>query len=214
MSTALVLEGLVLGWSVAWPPGPINAEILRRTLARGFGAGMAIALGASSGDALWAVATSLGAGLLLAGAAARTILEVISTTLLAVLAYTSLTSAWRGLGAWRASATATAIPAPSAGDRAGYGLGLAMALTSPWNLAFWLAVMGRPGIAGHGLAAALVMAAAVVAGALLWCIVFCSTIALLRTRLRPGPWEVFASGTTGLVMLAFAVLGAVRLAAG
>ena len=33
---SLALYGALLGWSVAWPPGPINAEIVRRGLSRGF----------------------------------------------------------------------------------------------------------------------------------------------------------------------------------
>jgi len=32
----LLATGFLLGWSVAWPPGPINAESARRCLAGGF----------------------------------------------------------------------------------------------------------------------------------------------------------------------------------
>ena len=57
--------GLLLGWSVAWPPGPINAEIVRRGLSRGFRPAYGVGLGASTGDAVWAIAVLLGAGVLL-----------------------------------------------------------------------------------------------------------------------------------------------------
>ena len=60
----LVAQGLLLGWSVAWPPGPINAEMIRRALARGFWPAFAVGAGASSGDFAWAVAVALGAGAL------------------------------------------------------------------------------------------------------------------------------------------------------
>lgn len=201
---------MLLGWSVAWPPGPINAEIMRRALGRGFAAGLGVALGAASGDALWAVATGLGAGLLLSGAAARMALGILSTALLLALAWVFLNSAWRGLHSLRDPAPA--VPERRGSDRAGYALGLAMALTSPWNVAFWLAVMGRPEVAGRGLAAALVVAGAVVTGALTWCVVFCSALALLRGRVATPLWEVVAGGATGLLMLGFAVRGALRLA--
>jgi len=46
--TPRLVEGFVLGWSVAWPPGPINAEIIRRGLAQGFAPAFAVAVGASS----------------------------------------------------------------------------------------------------------------------------------------------------------------------
>jgi threonine/homoserine/homoserine lactone efflux protein len=208
--TQLVLEGVVIGWSVAWPPGPINAEILRRTAARGFGAGFVVALGAVSGDATWAVSTALGAGLLLGGAATRLVLGVISTALLFGLAGLFLGGAWRGLGLWRRGADLPAGRFDS--TRAGYGLGLGMALTSPWNLAFWLAVMGRPELAGRGLGAALVVAAAVVTGALAWCIVFGGAISVLRIKAASPLWEVGAKGATGLILFGFALAGALRLA--
>jgi threonine/homoserine/homoserine lactone efflux protein len=208
---ALILEGLLLGWSVAWPPGPINAEIIRRCLARGPASGLLVALGAVSGDALWAVATSLGAGLLLAGAATRLALGVVSTLLLLVLAWLFLRGAWQGLTAWR-----RAVPPPPGrfeAERAGYALGLGMALTSPWNLGFWLAVMGRPELAGRGLGAALVVAAAVVTGALAWCLILTGVVGVLRVRIATPWWEIVAKGATGALMLAFAVRGVLRLAA-
>jgi threonine/homoserine/homoserine lactone efflux protein len=208
---ALVLEGLLIGWSVAWPPGPINAEIIRRCLARGPAAGLVVALGAVSGDALWAVATTLGAGLLLAGAATRLALGVVSTALLLVLAWIFLKGAWRGVVAWR-----RAEPPPPGrfeGERAGYALGLGMALTSPWNLGFWLAVMGRPELAGRGLAQALVVAGAVVTGALTWCVILTAVVGGMRLRLATPWWEIVAKGATGALMLAFAVRGVLRLVA-
>jgi threonine/homoserine/homoserine lactone efflux protein len=212
VQTPLVLEGLVLGWSVAWPPGPINAEIMRRALARGFAAGFAVALGAASGDAFWAVATALGAGVLLAGAVTRLALGVISTALLLALAGIFLKGAWQGLGAWRHGAPPPP-PAPRLDSpRAGFGLGLGMALTSPWNLAFWLAVMGRPQLAGRGLGAALIVGAAVLAGALAWCVIFCGAVSVLRLRVATALWDIVAKGATGILLLAFALAGALRLA--
>jgi threonine/homoserine/homoserine lactone efflux protein len=205
----LVVEGVVLGWSVAWPPGPINAEIMRRGLAGGFRAGFVVGLGAASGDALWAVATALGAGLLLAGQGLHLALGIVSTALLAALAAMFLYGAWRGLRA-RGAGTKASARAPT---RAGYALGFAMALSSPWNLAFWLAVMGRPELAGRGLAAALVVAASVVLGALSWCALLCAGVIGLRLRYATPWWNVIAQGATGLLLLAFAIMGAARLVA-
>ena len=68
---ATIVNGLILGWSVAWPPGPINAEMIRRALIShkqggGFWAAWQIGLGACSGDFLWALGVAAGAGALLA----------------------------------------------------------------------------------------------------------------------------------------------------
>lgn len=206
-----MLEGFAFGFSVAWPPGPINAEIVRRALARGGRAAFAVALGASSGDAVWALVTSLGVGLLLKYPVARLALGVTSTALLLALAAVFLRGAWRGFRA-RHEAQAEAGRFDRGG--AGYALGLGMALTSPWNLGFWLAVMGRPDLVQKGFGASLVMAASVVTGALSWCLILIGALTLLRVRIDAAWWEVVTKGATGALMLFFAIRGIVRLAAG
>ena len=195
---AAILEGFLLGWSVAWPPGPINAEMVRRGLARGFRAAAAVGLGACSGDALWAIIVALGAGLA-AGAEARALLATLSTVLLLALGAFFL---W---GAWRAAATpAGAAAPPAARPGAGYVLGLTMALTSPWNLAFWLAVIGRPETHERGLGVALLVAAAVILGAGLWVLLLCGAVARLRVHFAAPLWQIGAQAATGFLMLLFA----------
>jgi threonine/homoserine/homoserine lactone efflux protein len=203
--------GLLLGWSVAWPPGPINAEIVRRGLARGFWPAYGVGLGASTGDALWAIAVLLGAGVLLDSAAARSALSLLSTALLLVLAGLYLRGAWRGLADRRRGAPAD-LPGRFAGGRAGYALGLGLALSSPWNIAFWLAVIGRAETLQAGPGAVLVIAGAVLLGTSLWVLLLCAAVVLLRLRFASSAWEVAAKGATGLLMLAFALDGIRRLA--
>ena len=214
---ALLATGFVLGWSVAWPPGPINAEIARRCAAGDFWAGVAVLAGASSADALWAVAVALGVGLLFAAPLARTAMGVVSIALLLALAVLFLRGAWR---AFARDAAPEAKPEPKAAlssARGGFGLGAAMALTSPWNVAFWLAAMGRPELAGARAGSLLVMAAAVIAGALAWGVIWASSNALLHRTLE-GPakrwWTILVDLATGMLMLWFAVGSAQRLMAG
>ena len=92
-----------------------------------------------------------------------------------------------------------------------------MALTSPWNVAFWLAAMGRPELAGARAGSLLVMAAAVIAGALTWGVIWASSNALLHRTLE-GPakrwWTILVDLATGMLMLYFAVASAQRLIAG
>jgi len=209
--TPLVLQGFLFGWSVAWPPGPINAEIIRRGLARGFAPAFAVALGASSGDALWALLAAAGAGLVLDSAFARPILGVVSTVLLLVLGFVFLRGAWRG---FRAGAAAPPVRSRFDAGRAGYALGLGMSLTSPWNIGFWLAVMGRPELVQRGFGASVVVAGAVVLGALSWCAILTSAVTMLRVRAEGRWWEIVAKGATGLLMLGFAIRGVMRLAGG
>lgn len=212
---ALFGVGFLLGWSVAWPPGPINAEVARRCAARGFWAGFSVLLGACAGDAIWAVAVSLGVGLFFAGPTARAVMGALSVALLLALAVLFLRGAWR---AWRESPAVEADPrAPPRFDGlpASFALGATMALTSPWNVAFWLAAMGRPELAGADAAHLLTLAAGVLAGAATWGLVWASATSLAHKGLEGGAkrwWTILVDAATALLMLYFAVQSAIRLA--
>jgi threonine/homoserine/homoserine lactone efflux protein len=211
----LLATGFLLGWSVAWPPGPINAESARRCLAGGFWAGFSLLIGACSGDALWAVLVSLGVGLLFVAPLARAVMGVVSVALLIALAVIFLRGAWRAL---RSPRPAAAAPPRFDSRRAGFLLGAGMALTSPWNVAFWLAAIGRPEMAGYRLAELLAMAAAVLAGALTWGIIWASSVTLIGRRAGSGDsgrwWAFGVDLATGALMAAFAIRSALRLIGG
>jgi threonine/homoserine/homoserine lactone efflux protein len=214
---ALLATGFLLGWSVAWPPGPINAEIARRCGAGSFWSGIAVLAGASSADALWAVAVALGVGLLFTAPLARMAMGVVSIALLLALAFLFLRGSWRAFALRSAAESRPEAPARFASAHGGFGLGAAMALTSPWNVAFWLAAMGRPELAGARAGSLLIMAAAVIAGALTWGIVWASANALLHRGLEGAAkrwWTIFVDLATGCLMLYFAVSSAQRLMAG
>lgn len=199
---AQLFYGFLLGWSVAWPPGPINAEMVRRTLAQGFRAGCALLFGACSGDALWAAMAVLGAGLVPRSGAFHIGLALFSTSLLTFLGVQFLRRAGRAYGDRRRGIAAHA-PGRD-GGRTAYGLGFVMALGSPWNVAFWLAVMGRAELAGTRPPAALMIALAVLAGAATWGVILSSIVAILRRQAGGPAWEIGANAATGLLMLYFA----------
>jgi threonine/homoserine/homoserine lactone efflux protein len=200
----LLGKGLLLGWSVAWPPGPINSEMLRRGLSRGFWPAYSVGLGACSGDFLWAVSVSLGAGALARMPAVFPALTVISFILLIVLAVTFTRNALRG---WRALKAGQEIarPAPALdSSRGGYLLGIGMALSSPWNIAFWLAVFSQQSGETPGVTSTLLFAASVVAGAAIWGFFFCTAVRL-GARFASPRWEIATNALTALLMVYFAL---------
>jgi threonine/homoserine/homoserine lactone efflux protein len=212
VASATLLNGFILGWSVAWPPGPVNAEMLRRSVTPhaqggGFWPAWQIGLGACTADFLWALAVMTGAGALLDTPRVRQILAVVSLALLLFLAGMFARGAWRAAHSWRADKASDSQASRSGKiGRRGYPLGFMMALTSPWNLGFWLAVIGgqqslmRNPTFGNSLA----FAASVVLGALGWTLVF--SVALkqgARIFARPA-WQVATQAITSLLMLFFA----------
>ncbi len=216
MNHFLLLKGLLLGWSVAWPPGPINAEMIRRGLERGFLPAWALGLGACSGDFLWAVAVSLGAGALVNVPGVRTTLGVVSVALLLFLAWTFGQGAWR---VWRVSrvpgAHTAAVPARRFDStHGGYLLGLTLALTSPWNIAFWLAVIGsQAGGARLGAGDFLTVAVGVFIAAAAWGLFVCAAVRA-GARFATPAWHVVTQGATAALMLYFAVVTVRKLTLG
>jgi threonine/homoserine/homoserine lactone efflux protein len=215
---ALLTNGFLLGWSVAWPPGPINAEIARRCGAGRFWSGIAVLAGASSADALWAVAVALGVGLLFTTPLLRGAMGIVSIALLLALAFLFVRGAWRAFAERSDEPQVKPAPLPKFGSvHGGFGLGAAMALASPWNVAFWLAAMGRPELADAKAGALLIMAAAVITGALTWGVIWATANALLHRNLEADAkwaWTIFVDLATGLLMLFFAATSAQRLLGG
>jgi threonine/homoserine/homoserine lactone efflux protein len=211
---SILVNGFVLGWSVAWPPGPINAEMIRRGLlpvnaGGGFWRTWQIGLGACSGDFLWALFVTLGAGALVHNAVLRLGLGIFSLALLLYLVVRYAYGAWRDAMAQRKSQQ-TNVPAAANNNRlrsGGYLLGLILALSSPFNIGFWFAVIGsqQSGTAHHSFASSLALACSVVLGAVTWTVVLCTAVRQgARIFARPA-WQIATQALTAAVMLFFAV---------
>lgn len=217
MATATLINGFIIGWSVAWPPGPINAEMLRRTLlprsqGGGFWPAWQLGLGACTGDFLWALAVMLGAGALLNTPRIRLVLAIVSFVLLLLLAAMFARNAWRSLHKTNAEPDEE-IPRSKQNKYSGYLLGLIIALTSPWNLGFWLAVIGgqQSVTSDSSFGNSLAFAVSVVLGATVWTLVFSLAIKQgARIFARPA-WQAATQTITSLLMLFFAARLLVRL---
>jgi threonine/homoserine/homoserine lactone efflux protein len=190
------LTGLALGWSVAWPPGPINAEATRRGLAHGFWAAYSVILGGCAGDATWALLATVAADHL-RGPRVQLTLGIASVLLLLALSALFFRGAWR---AWRNSS-----PAAPPHFGSSFVVGLTLALTSPWSIAFWIAVVGQTRSSARSLESMLLFAAAVVIGAAAWGVILSGIVGGLRRRLEGRRWEIVTQLLTGCVMIAFAI---------
>ena len=228
-----MLNGLILGWSVAWPPGPVNAEMIRRGLlppaqGGGFWAAWRIGLGACTGDFIWALAVTAGAGAVLNKPGVHLALGLISFGLLLFLAFTFSRAAWHAARTQSVGQNSTVHPPPREPSnknpdsnpasartfgRRTYLLGLAFALSSPWNIGFWLAVVGSQQTMAteHSFLHSLAVAGAVVLGAFAWTVVFSTAIRSgARIFARPS-WQIWTQALTAAVMLYFAVKLALQL---
>ena len=211
MQIATLINGFVLGWSVAWPPGPVNAEMLRRSVmprsqGGGFWAAWRVGLGACTGDFLWALAVMTGAGAVLNTPRVRQILAVISFVLLLFLAGMFALGAWRAGHSMRKAVAAASAEGTRMKGRGGFLLGFTLAMTSPWNLGFWLAVIGGQQSVSRdpSFANSLTFAGAVVLGAVAWTLVFSLAVKHGGQFFARPAWQVATQAITSLLMLFFA----------
>lgn len=187
----LWFKGMLIGFAIAAPVGPIGLLCIQRTLTRGRWSGVWSGLGAASADALYGCIAGFGlaslAGLLLAW---QTELQIVGGLFLLYLG-------WR---TWQTSPTAEQAQAlPTRAGLAGdYLSTLALTATNPVTILAFLGIFAGLGLAAEGrdFAAAGQLVLGVFAGSLLWWLLLAGGVGLLRGRLTPGAlrWINRASG--------------------
>ncbi len=185
------LKGILIGFAIAAPVGPIGLLCIQRTLTRGRWSGILSGLGAASADALYGCIAGFGltalSELLLAW---QTELQTIGGLFLLYLG-------WR---TWRTPPAAE--QAQTQPTRAGllgdYLSTLALTLTNPVTILAFLGIFAGLGLAtaGQDFAAAIGLVSGVFTGSLLWWLLLAVGVGLLRGRLTPAAlnWINRASG--------------------
>jgi threonine/homoserine/homoserine lactone efflux protein len=122
------LSGIALGFSIAVPPGPVNALAAQQVLTRSWLAGWSVLLGATTADGIFFVLTYYGVVTFVST-------EIVHLLLLAGGAFMLFLSVSTLRRARRPqdvrTTTRSGLP---------YLLGLSVGLTNPYQLGWWLAV--------------------------------------------------------------------------
>jgi putative LysE/RhtB family amino acid efflux pump len=190
-------KGLVLGFSIAAPVGPIGVLCFRRALDQGFWPAVAGGLGTAVADAAYAAVAAFG-------------ITVISTLLLdyqrALAIVGGMALLWLGARALR---TRPAERPASAGDRGLAPMFVAtflLTLANPSTILSFAAVFAGLGLIGamRGTAAAGVLTLGVFAGSMLWWVLLSGTVSALRTRV-PRTALVWVNRASGLLLGAFGI---------
>lgn len=204
--TALAIAGLgfLLGWSVAWPPGPVNMEIVRRGTLNGFWSGYSICLGGITGDALWAILIFGGTAAATAVLLKSSVLTFVSLSLLVALALHYLWTAKSDYTSWT-QGQRTVSPKAFDSSKNGFCLGLVLTLTSPWSIAFWLGVSGLIDRSGINFGVVAVLIASIVLGAATWGLILSLVLQPLRPFLQQTFWHAVAKLITGVFLLGLGV---------
>lgn len=212
MQAELFLRGLVIGFAIAAPVGPIGLLCIRRSLMGGFALGFATGLGAAAADGVYGAVAAFG-------------LTAVSSFLLAQQSWLRLLGgvALIALGVRIARKPAASADAPNGGAQARDGnLPAAFAATflltiaNPATILSFVAIFAGLGLSASGAAPTAAGAATIVLGVFLgsasWWLILASASAALRRRFPPRAalWINRASGTAiaafgGLALLSLLV---------
>jgi threonine/homoserine/homoserine lactone efflux protein len=196
MPANFVVKGVIIGFSIAAPVGPIGVLCIRRSLAEGKWMGLVTGLGAATADAIYGCIAGFG--------------------LTAVSSFLVGQKVWLGiLGGlflcYLGIRTFVTKPAEKAAEVGGSGLlsaylsTLFLTITNPMTILSFVAVF-----AGFGLGAsadyfsATTLVAGVFIGSALWWLLLSSGVALFRTRVNSG-WMSVVNRVSGAVMLGFGI---------
>jgi threonine/homoserine/homoserine lactone efflux protein len=191
----VLVRGLVIGFSIAAPVGPIGVLCIRRTLADGRAVGLAVGMGAAAADAVYGAVAGFG-------------LTAVSTLLV------DQQEVLRRVGGlflcYLGARTFAARPADQAARAAGGGIPgaftatFALTLANPATILSFVAVFAGFGAAATSWRDASVLVAGVFLGSALWWLMLSGAVSALRSRLgqRALRW---VNRLSGLVLLAFGV---------
>jgi threonine/homoserine/homoserine lactone efflux protein len=190
-------KGVIVGFSIAAPVGPIGVLCIRRSLAQGAAMGLATGLGAATADAMYGCVAAFG-------------LTAVSTALLRLNFWLSLLG---GLFlCWLGVTTFIAPPAPesaAAGARsrlAAWSSTVGLTLSNPATILSFAAIFAGFGLGAYASwSAAAAMVLGVFAGSALWWLILSSAAGGLRARITPA-WMRWINRASGLIIASFGII--------
>ena len=174
-----LLKGLIVGFVIAAPVGPIGVLCVRRTLVHGRTAGLLSGLGAATADALYGCVAAFGLTVVSDGHGAHDAwLRLGGGAILCLL----------GIKTFRAPPAREAA-LPRAGTLLGaFGSTLLLTLTNPTTILSFAAVFTGLGLVGSsvGYGAASTLVIGVFLGSALWWLGLCGAVGAVRDRIGHG----------------------------
>jgi L-lysine exporter family protein LysE/ArgO len=201
MRLGVLWRGCLLGLGAAAPIGPVNVELGRRTLRKGFAAGFGLGCGAVTVDVCYAFLSSLSLRPLQQHTRLMQALGIAGGLFLGYLGCLSVRGGLRPNAAVELESLPAAPQGSAVAHAGNYLTGLVMTSLNPMTLIFWFLAVGQiTRDAGHDLPR---VCAGVLAGTIAWVCVFSSAMAWVGRRGR-GKWLCAADLAGGGMLLAFA----------
>ena len=202
----LLIKGIIIGFSIAAPVGPIGILCIRRTLASGRLHGFVSGLGAATADAVYGVIAGLG--------------------LAVVMRYLEEHSLWFQLAGGLflcylgiRTALAAVVQLSSAAGKSvaslwsDYASTFALTMANPMTIMSFILVFSGLGLSDseHSAAERLIVVGGVFAGSLAWWTLLAAGVGAMRRGVMQGAGRLWVNRLSGAALLAFGLLALVDL---
>lgn len=197
MDISYLFRGIILGFGIAAPVGPIGLLCIQRTLYGGRAVGLASGLGAATADAIYGFVAAFG-------------LTFVSSFLIGQRVWFSLIGGlflcYLGVRTFLALPAEKAANAAEGGLPAAYGSTFFLTLTNPPTILMFLGIFAGAGLASGGvnLNRATLLVVGVFVGSAAWWVLLSTTVSLVRSRFTAATMR-WANRVAGVVIAAFGV---------
>ena len=176
MDLSFFIKGLIFGFSIAAPVGPIGILCIRRSLTRGWTSGLVTGMGAATADAIYGSAAGFG----LAG-----ITGFVVGQRAWIQPFGGLFLCWLGLRIFLSGSDEKPTAEAPGSAAMGYLSALLLTLTNPMTILSFAAVFAGMGLGsiGAGNMAAGWLVTGVFSGSMAWWIILSSVSSLFNTRM-------------------------------
>jgi len=198
MTAGLFLQGLLIGFSIAAPVGPIGILCIRRTLAEGRVSGFLSGLGAATADAIYGCVAGFG-------------LTVISALLIDQRGWIQLIGGIflvaLGIRTLKAAPSVQSAAASGSGLFTSYVSTFFLTLTNPMTILSFAGIFAALGVANTGgsLAAAGSLVMGVFLGSAAWWLILSGGVSLVRERISFAMLR-WVNRLSGFILVAFGTL--------
>jgi threonine/homoserine/homoserine lactone efflux protein len=195
---SVLLRGILIGFSIAAPVGPIGVLCIRRTMTEGHAAGLVSGLGAATADAFYGCVAGLG-------------LTFISDLLIGQTLWLRLAGGafliYLGVRMLLSQPAKQAAAAKGNGLVGAYGSTFLLTLTNPMTILSFAGIMAGLGVGSargdYVFAAVLVLG--VFLGSALWWLLLSGAVGLFRDRFGARAL-VWVNRLSGVIIVAFGLL--------
>jgi len=202
MDISFFVKGLVFGFSIAAPVGPIGILCIRRSLSQGWHAGLLTGMGAATADTVYGCVAAFG----LAGITGFIVGQQQWIHLFGGLFLIGL-----GLRILLSKGHAVKTGRPAAGCAAGYASALLLTLTNPMTILSFAAVFAGMGLGtlGTGSVPAAWLVAGVFTGSMTWWVILSALSSRFDRHIGTGAMT-WINRISGTVLTAFGMAAVIE----